>query len=92
MRYVAMRWQLPLDHFLVAGDSGNDIEMLMGDTLGVVVSNHSPEVDVLRDNPRVYFAEAGYAAGIVEGMDFYGFFDSDLLARNIAEEQAVDAT
>ena len=92
VRYVAMRWQLPLDRFLVAGDSGNDIEMLAGDTLGVVVSNHSPEVEVLRNNPRVYFAETGYAAGIVEGMDFYGFFNSDQLARTVAEEHAVDAT
>jgi sucrose-phosphate synthase len=74
VRYVAMRWRLPLNHFLVAGDSGNDIEMLAGDTLGVVVSNHSPEVEILRDNPRVLFAEGEYAAGIVEGMKHYGFF------------------
>jgi sucrose-phosphate synthase len=92
VRYVAMRWRLPLDRFLVSGDSGNDIEMLTGDTLGVVVSNHSPEVEMLRDNPRVYFAEAGYAAGIIEGMEFYGFFDGSELARRVKEEQTANTT
>ncbi len=90
VRYVAMRWRLPLDRFLVAGDSGNDIEMLTGDTLGVVVSNHSPEVEMLRDNPRVYFAENEYAAGIIEGMDFYGFFDGGDFARKIEEEHTTN--
>ncbi|HEV7930093.1 MAG TPA: HAD-IIB family hydrolase, partial [Nitrosospira sp.] len=44
IRYLAYKWGLPLRAFLVAGDSGNDQEMLIGDTLGVVVSNHSPEL------------------------------------------------
>lgn len=34
--------------FLVAGDSGNDLEMLVGDTQAVVVSNHSVELGKLR--------------------------------------------
>ncbi len=75
VRYLAMRWKLPLTRFVVAGDSGNDIEMLAGDTLGVVVSNHSPEVEVLRHDPRVLFAKGEYAAGIIEGMEHYGFFN-----------------
>lgn len=79
VRWVAMRWRLPLNRFLVAGDSGNDIEMLTGDTLGVVVGNHSQELEILRDNPGVYFAEDGYAAGIVEGMEHYDFFSEPAL-------------
>ncbi|MGF1452808.1 MAG: HAD-IIB family hydrolase [Opitutales bacterium] len=75
MRHLAYKWGFPFEHLLVAGDSGNDEGMLSGSTLGVVVGNHSPELDVLREHPRVYFAEAHHARGILEGIDFYNFFD-----------------
>ncbi len=73
IRYLAYKWGLPLRAFLVAGDSGNDLEMLVGDTLAVVVANHSAELESLRGHDQVYFAEARYAAGILEGMAHYGF-------------------
>lgn len=76
VRYLAYKWGIPLRDFLVAGDSGNDREMLLGDTLGVVVGNHSPEVGSLRGMDQIYFADAGFAAGIVEGIAHYGFIDS----------------
>ncbi len=74
IRYLLMKWGLRPDHLLVAGDAGNDIEMLRGETLGVVVGNYSPEVDVLRGEPRIYFAEGEYATGVIEGADHYDFF------------------
>lgn len=77
LRYLAYKWGLPLDAFLVAGDSGNDEEMLLGDTLGVVVGNHSPELEKLRGLERVYFAQASYAAGILEGIAHYRFIAPD---------------
>ncbi len=73
IRYLAYKWGLPLRAFLVAGDSGNDHEMLIGDTLGVVVSNHSPELSSLRGNEQIYFARTSYADGIAEGMAHYKF-------------------
>lgn len=73
VRYLAYKWGLPPGAFLVAGDSGNDEEMLVGDTLGVVVANHSPELEPLRGLERIYFARADHAAGILEGMAHYGF-------------------
>ncbi|HSH73565.1 MAG TPA: HAD-IIB family hydrolase [Methylophilaceae bacterium] len=73
IRYLAYKWGLPLKSFLVAGDSGNDYEMLVGDTLGVVVGNHSHELEKLRDQEQVYFAEGHYAAGIIEGLAYYRF-------------------
>ena len=75
IRYLADKWELPLDHILVAGDSGNDKEMLRGDTLAVVVGNHSAELEPLRGEPRIYFAEAGYAGGILEGIHHYRFLE-----------------
>jgi sucrose-phosphate synthase len=74
IRYLMVKWGLTPDRLLVAGDSGNDIEMLRGETLGVVVGNYSPEVDNLRDQPRIYFAEGDYATGVLEGIDHYDFF------------------
>ena len=72
IRYLAYKWGLPLENFLVAGDSGNDIEMLVGDTHAIVVGNHSPELAVLRDQEQIYFAQGHNAAGIIEGLQHYG--------------------
>lgn len=73
IRYLAYKWGLPLKHFLVAGDSGNDIEMLSGDTMAVVVGNHSHELASLKGQQKIYFAQAHYAHGILEGMAHYRF-------------------
>ncbi len=78
IRYLAMKWGLSLDRILVVGDSGNDEEMLTGDTLGVVVGNHSPELDKLKNKPRIYFARGEFALGIIEGLEHYRFF-SDIV-------------
>jgi sucrose-phosphate synthase len=48
---------------------------LLGRTLGVVVANHSHELERLRNRPRIYFAEASHAAGILEGIEYYNFLD-----------------
>lgn len=76
IRYLADKWGIPVDSILVAGDSGNDAEMLSGNTLGVVVGNHSAELEALRDRERVYFADGRYAWGILEGIEYYDFFGS----------------
>ncbi|MEA5618969.1 HAD-IIB family hydrolase [Cronbergia sp. UHCC 0137] len=74
IRYVALKWGLPVDRFLVAGASGNDESMLAGNTLAVVVGNYSPEVEKLRGYPQIYFAQGHYAWGILEALDHYDFF------------------
>ncbi len=75
VRYLGMKWGLTPERILVAGDSGNDEEMLTGDVLGVVVGNYSSELKRLHGKPRIYFAEKEYANGIVEGINHYNFFD-----------------
>jgi sucrose-phosphate synthase len=76
IRFLCFKWNIPPDRLLVAGDSGNDADMLSGDTLGVVVGNHTPELDHLRGRPRIYFAEGEHAWGVVEGMEHYDFLGS----------------
>lgn len=73
IRYLACKWGLPLENFLVVGDSGNDKEMLLGDTLGIVVGNYSPELEPLRDLEQIYFARAHQANGILEGLVHYNW-------------------
>jgi sucrose-phosphate synthase len=81
VRFVADRWGLSMDHVLVAGDSGNDEEMLIGHSLGVVVGNHSPELDYLKGRKRVYFAQAKRAAGVLEGIEHFRFMGRILQPR-----------
>lgn len=75
VRYFSMKWGIPLEQIIVAGDSGNDREMLLGNTLAIVVGNYSPELESLKDDPHVYFAQGNYAWGIVEGLKYYNFLN-----------------
>ncbi len=75
VRYVAVKWGIPMDHILVAGDSGNDEELLTGETLAVVVGNHSEELADLEGREGIYFAQGEYARGILEGFEHWGFLE-----------------
>jgi len=75
VRYIGMKWGIGPERILVTGDSGNDEEMLKGNTLGVVVGNFSKELTKLKDRDLIYFAEQPYANGIIEGITFYGFLN-----------------
>ncbi|MGC9326086.1 MAG: HAD-IIB family hydrolase, partial [Candidatus Hinthialibacter sp.] len=83
--YMASKWGIPMEHILTAGDSGNDEEMLKGYNLSVVVGNYSAELEPLRKNPTVYFAQASYAGGILEGMNYFDFMGE---IKRPAEENA----
>ena len=62
IRYLSYKWEIPLENFLVAGDSGNDEEMLKGEPLGVVVGNYSEELEKLRGRRKIYFPKKNHAA------------------------------
>jgi sucrose-phosphate synthase len=76
IRFLSYKWSLAPGRFLVAGDSGNDADMLAGETLGVVVANHTRELEALRGQPRVYFADTDHAWGVLEGIRHYDFLDT----------------
>ena len=75
IRYLSYRWNIPYDSILVAGDSGNDEDMLIGELLGVVVANHSAEIEKLKGKRKIYFAKNSFAAGIIEGINYYNFLE-----------------
>jgi sucrose-phosphate synthase len=75
LRWAAEQLGMPLENMLVAGGSGADEDMMRGNTLAVVVANrHHEELSELAEVDRIYFAKEGYAAGIIEAIDHYGFF------------------
>jgi sucrose-phosphate synthase len=89
LRYYADQWGIPLEHILVAGGSGNDEDMMRGNTLGVVVANrHNEELSGLVDLERVYFAERPYAAGILEAIEHYDFYRECRVPPDQATEEA----
>jgi sucrose-phosphate synthase len=72
LRYFAQRWDIPLEHILVAGGSGADEDMMRGNTLAVVVANrHHEELSQLEDQERIYFADQNHALGILEAVEHY---------------------
>jgi sucrose-phosphate synthase len=85
LRHLLWKWGFSPDNVLVAGDSGNDAGMLLGRTLGVVVSNYSPELERLRNRPRVYFASSPHARGIIEGIKYYNFLDNIVIPNDRIE-------
>ena len=76
LRYVADRWQIPLEHVFVAGGSGADEDMMRGNTLAAVVANrHHEELSQLIDIEHIYFASKAHAEGILEALEHYDFFN-----------------
>lgn len=71
IRYLGYKWQAPLEHFITAGNGGNDIDMLKGKTKGIVVANYSPELEQLRNNKNIYFAQQPLSKGVLEGIKYY---------------------
>ncbi|MCA9086339.1 MAG: HAD-IIB family hydrolase [Planctomycetaceae bacterium] len=82
MRHLLWKWGFSPENVLVAGDSENDIGMLLGRTLGVVVGNHGEEMERLRGRPRVYFATGEHARGVLEGIEYYNFLDNIVIPND----------
>lgn len=82
IRHLSFRWGLPPERLLIVGDSGNDAEMLKGNTLGVVVGNYSKELEPLRKRSRLYFAQRHHAGAILEGIEYYNFLDQIVIPND----------
>jgi len=85
--YLARRWGLDTERILVAGDSGNDADMLRSGARAVVVGNHSPELEGLGRAEEVYMAEGHHAWGVLEGIEHWQFFET---GGSLQEEEGKD--
>ncbi len=60
-------WNIPEEHVIVCGDSGNDRSMFEQGFRGIVVGNALPELKELC-SPMIYHAKGQFAAGVEEGI------------------------
>lgn len=73
IKYLKYKFEFPPSKVMVAGDSGNDEDMLRGRNNGLVVGNHSEELKHLKGRQTIYFSKKRYSAGIIDGLIHYGF-------------------
>lgn len=74
VRYLAERLGVSPADVITAGDSGNDLDMMRAE-LGfraIAVGNAAVELASFRP-PHVYHARAHFAAGVAEGLEYYGW-------------------
>lgn len=76
LRWCAEQLGFSLENTLVSGVTGADADMLRGNTLGTVVDNrHLGELSGLVNIEKIYFSNKPHAAGIMEAIEHYRFFD-----------------
>ncbi|MBT2582902.1 HAD-IIB family hydrolase [Planococcus sp. ISL-109] len=66
LQYLLERYEISGAKLLVAGDSGNDLEMLTLGFPSVIVGNAQPELQQHRQHPLIYRANRHCAGGIYE--------------------------
>ncbi|MEB3340024.1 HAD-IIB family hydrolase [Okeania sp.] len=74
VRWIAEQRSIPLTRILTVGGSGADEDMMLGNTLSVVVANrHQEELSKMTEIEPIYFSEKQFAAGIIDGLNYYNF-------------------
>ena len=72
VEYIRYKYEFSPRYVMAAGDSGNDEDMLTGKSRGLIVANHSEEMQKLKGKANIYFSPESYAAGIIDGLHHYG--------------------
>jgi sucrose phosphatase-like protein len=74
IRYLAKRCGVSQENVITAGDTGNDLDMMRTELgfRGIAVGNAAPELKAFRA-PHVYHAEGQFSAGILEGLQKFGW-------------------
>ena len=73
LRYLALRWGIDADRVLFYARRGSDYEALSGHFLGVLGSDHAPELKPTKNLPRVYLSQTPNFIGLLEGIEAYQF-------------------
>lgn len=71
IRYLVTQLGVAADHVVVAGDSGNDVDMFVAPFRGIVVGNADEDLRALTGG-AIYFATDHHAAGVLEGLRHWG--------------------
>ena len=84
INFIKHKYGFSTEQIMVAGDSGNDEDMLKGAALGLVVRNHSDELNHLRGRSRIFFSPLPHAAGIIDGLYHYGLLPREEMVPEAA--------
>ena len=87
-RTVAEHFQHDAQDVLVCGDSANDLSMFQYDWRGVVVGNAHPELIEL-DDPLIYHSDACFAAGVLDGLDYWMHRDGRIESSRTMRSQMI---
>ncbi|MFN2355515.1 MAG: HAD family hydrolase [Desulfopila sp.] len=71
--YIRYKYEFSSRYVMVAEDSGSEEDMLSGQNRGLVVANYSDEMEKFKGRQNIYFSPESYAAGIIDGLQQYGF-------------------
>lgn len=70
--WLAEQLQVCTDRVIVAGDSGNDLELFRREFRGIVVANAQPEIRTLNSD-RIFHSDHFFAAGVLDGIQHWLF-------------------
>ena len=73
IRYLALRWNLPLDQVLIVASQQGDADLLEGLPAAVVPSDHDLSLERQRHHHRVYVSAKPGVAGVLDGLNHYRF-------------------
>jgi sucrose-phosphate synthase len=76
--HVRALYGLPERAVFVAGDSGNDVEMLRARTQAIIVGNYSDGLATNAALAHSYVARASHARGIIEGVLHFRRLSADV--------------
>ena len=71
VEYVRRKLKLGRTQVIVAGDSGNDVEMLRSSPLAIIVGNYSDGIGKRADLRHGYISVRHHAAGVIEGVTHF---------------------
>lgn len=72
VEYLARALGIPDDRIVVAGDSGNDRDMMDRGYKSIIVSNHASDLADLVGVPGTFLSSSPGAAGVIEGLAHFG--------------------
>ncbi|MEW4448259.1 HAD-IIB family hydrolase [Qipengyuania sp. JC766] len=68
VRFAAESMRIPEHRVIVAGDSGNDRDMIESCAQSILVSNCEPEMQAVGRRTGAFMARQAHAAGVLEGL------------------------
>lgn len=71
VEHVRRRLGFARDQVIVAGDSGNDVEMLRAVPQAIIVANYTDGLAHRPDLAHTYVASSSFARGVIEGVDHF---------------------